>query len=396
MKTFKGLIDLTFREGQQSPLMFSLPKYRFGLNEKKRIAKLLLKLGVRVFEFFSPVVNEMEALDFERLRDYIKSLSFNQARLLAHCRVNYHDVHAAIKTGFDGVNLYLRLSDIAEDLYGKSLSEITEMTKKLVISLRSQFPDIYIRFSCEDAFRTSLESIISVYDQLCEYVNTFGFPDTTGMATPEEVRDRLKVLIKRYPRVDFECHFHNDRGFSLINSFEAVKNGCHWVDVSVLGLGERSGITSVTGMLFNLYHLDKELVANYNLKYCYPLNNFVAKVLGIDIPYSEPISLINKSHVAGVHQAAILKMKQSYETQSLENFGLKKSRILLGPLTGWHAIKNYIQQVFKYEISEEEAKTITKEFKRWVVKHKNWSCNQILLKLSERFKIWGLTLQHGG
>jgi isopropylmalate/homocitrate/citramalate synthase len=101
MKTFKGLIDLTFREGQQSPLMFSLPKYRFGLNEKKRIAKLLLKLGVRVFEFFSPVVNEMEALDFERLRDYIKSLSFNQARLLAHCRVNYHDVHAAIKTGFD-------------------------------------------------------------------------------------------------------------------------------------------------------------------------------------------------------------------------------------------------------------------------------------------------------
>ena len=396
MKTFKGLIDVTFREGQQSPLMFSLPKYRFCLNEKKKIVAYLLKIGIRTFEFFSPIVNELEARDFESLRDYIKSLSFNKAKLLAHCRVNYQDAQAALRDGFDGLNLYLRLSDIAEQLYRKSLPEVAEMAKKLVISLRNQFPNIYIRFSCEDAFKTKLENITFVYDQLHQYVDTFGFPDTTGMATPEEARERLQFLIKRYPRVDFECHFHNDRGFALVNSFEAVKNGCHWVDVSVLGLGERSGITSVKGMLFNLLHLDEELVSNYNLKFCYPLNNFVAKVLGIDIPYSEPVSLINKTHVAGVHQAAVLKVRQSYETQSLERFGLNQSRVLLGPLTGWHAIKNYIREVFKIEISEDQAKTITKEFKRLVVKHKGWSCNRILLKLSEKLKISPHTLQYEG
>jgi len=46
------------------------------------------------------------------------------------------------------------------------------------------------------------------------------------MAVPEIVRERLKKLRKRYPKVNFECHFHNDRGFALINTLEAIKSGC--------------------------------------------------------------------------------------------------------------------------------------------------------------------------
>lgn len=52
-----------------------------------------------------------------------------------------------------------------------------------------------------------------MYDKVHQLVNTFGMPDTVGIATPTIVAERIKALKERYPKVDLECHFHNDRGF---------------------------------------------------------------------------------------------------------------------------------------------------------------------------------------
>jgi isopropylmalate/homocitrate/citramalate synthase len=53
------------------------------------------------------------------------------------------------------------------------------------------------------------------------------------VATPAAVAHRLQVLRERYPTLDFEGHFHDDRGFSLFNALEAVNNGMRYINTTL-------------------------------------------------------------------------------------------------------------------------------------------------------------------
>jgi homocitrate synthase len=90
---FKGVIDTTIRDGQQSPLLFDTYTYRFDTENKLNLVKGLSELGVKKIEFFSPVVSESEGSDFAVIRDYVKS-EHPDVQLLAHCRTHEDDVEA--------------------------------------------------------------------------------------------------------------------------------------------------------------------------------------------------------------------------------------------------------------------------------------------------------------
>lgn len=362
---FKGIIDTTFRDGQQSPLLFDTYTYRFSLDDKKILINGLIRLGVDHFEFFSPVVSESEKLDFINLKTYIKTLTNKKIMLLAHCRCHENDIEQAIKVGFNGLNLYMGVSKIAQHYSHKfSFQEILQLTKKIISSLRKKYPKLYLRFSVEDSFRTSMSDVFRVYDQLHSYVDTFGMPDTVGIATPTNVANCVNALKTRYPNINIECHFHNDRGYALINAITAVENGASYIDTSIWGLAERSGITSTTGFLMNLYYSNVQASKKYTLDLCYPLNILMGSILKSQVPYCEPVSLTNRTHTAGVHQKAILNNKEVYEAHGLEKFGVTKNQVLLGPLSGWNLIHYYLKEVEGFEISKEQAQEITQEFKK--------------------------------
>lgn len=364
MKTnFKGVIDTTFREGQQSSLLFDARKYKFSLEDKKAIFQNLLKLGVRMFEFFSPVVSEEEISHFEILKSLALKLGYKEVKFLAHCRIKKEDIFSALKAGFNGLNLYLNLSPYSGAIYSNSLRKLIDEVIKIIINLKKQHPDLYIRFSAEDFFRSDLNKVLNLYDAIHRYVDTLGIPDTVGIVIPQEVEKKIQYLRKRYPEVNLEVHFHNTRGFSLINALTAVKSGANYVDTTILGIGERSGITSLTGLLLNLYLEDKNYVKNYDLKLCYLLNVLLGSILNMPVPSTEPVSLINRTHVAGVHQKAVLNNKQSYEGIPLHRFGVNKSTFLLGPLSGTNLIYYFLKEIKGYHITKEQAKIITKEFK---------------------------------
>jgi homocitrate synthase len=386
---FKGLIDTTFRDGQQSPLMFDSFKYRFNINEKKKIFEALVKLGIRHFEFFSPVVSPIENKDFQELLKFSKQITKKKIFFLAHCRCHPKDIEEAIKAGFDGLNLYMGISKHAQKYhFKKTKEELFKIIKDTIIKTKKAYPNIYLRFSAEDFFRTSLEDIFEIYDQIHKFVDTFGVPDTVGIATPDEVEKIIKILKKRYPQKNIECHFHDDRGYALINAQKAVENGAEFIDTSVWGIAERSGITSCTGLLLNLYHLDKKLVKNYNLNICYPLNILLGSILKIQVPFKEPVSLTNRTHTAGVHQKAILNSKKSYEAHQLEIFGVNKKNILLGPLSGWHLIYYYTKEILNYEIDESQAKEITKIYKKNIHQiKKNSPPEKVLLSIIKKFQL---------
>jgi homocitrate synthase len=387
MLNFKDFIDTTLREGQQSPLLFDTFKYRFDLKEKKQIIKSLIELGISHFEFFSPMVSDIERKDFLKIKSYVRSISSRKIFLLAHCRCNLNDILAAIKAGFDGLNLYIGISKLAQQTYGKSKKEIIELIKQTVSLVREKYPRIYLRFSIEDGFRTKLHDIFSLYDQISKYVDTLGLPDTTGVTTPEEVKVRVKLLKRRYPKNYLECHFHNDRGYALINTITAIENGAEYIDTSVWGLGERSGIASITGVLLNLYYLDNKIAEKYRLELCYPLNVLLGSILKMQVPATEPVSLTNRTHIAGVHQDAVLKNKKRYEAHPLERFGVTSRQLLLGPLTGWHHIYYYLKEIKNLKIDEETAKEITKIFKNKVAKEKKKKPEEVLAEITKKYSL---------
>ncbi len=380
---FKGVIDTTFREGQQSPLLFDVYKYKFSLKEKKSLFKGLLQLGVRRFEFFSPIVSEEEERHFKALRAYAEELGFSDIIFLAHSRIKGQDVEKALEAGFNGINFYLNLSKFSRSSYSKSLKVLVKEAVSIIKALRKKYPELYLRFSSEDAFRADLGKIFSVYDQVYPYINTFGLPDTVGIATPGKVVEIIKKFRKRYPKADLEVHFHNDRGFSVINALEAVRAGAAYVNTTIWGIGERSGITSITALLLNLYLENPDWVRDYNLDVCYALNVIMASIMGMQVPYNEPVSLTNRTHIAGVHQKAVLNERRVYEGIDLSRFGVSKSGFLLGPLTGVNLVYYFLREIRGYEINRQDAREIVEEFRKSFDKYEIKDPEKILMIIAD-------------
>ncbi len=385
------IIDTTLREGQHTSLLHDHQKYYFNCTDKEEILRALIIYGVKFFEVFSPVVSAQEGHDFAALREVRDGLvtQTGYAFLLAHCRCHPKDVEAAIQAGADGLNFYLRTSAESRSLdTGHELSEITSNARKLIEDVRRNYPHLTLRFSGEDAFRTTEANLFRVYDEIAPLVDRLGTPDSVGVATPRIVANRIQALRQRYPQVELEAHFHDDRGFAVINALEAIHSGVRYVNTTVLGIGERSGITSLTSLLFNL-HIDRDyaLLEGYNLRRSYPINVMVADKLKKLVPSKEPVSLTNRTHTAGVHQNEVLNNYAAYEAHPLDQFGVNESEILLGPLSGWNVIHYFLKEIRYYNLDEDTARRITAVFKERVY-HTAETPEQILIRIAdEDFKL---------
>jgi homocitrate synthase len=150
----------------------------------------------------------------------------------------------------------------------------------------------------------------------------------------------------------------------LTNTIEAVLAGAQFVDTTLLGIGERSGITSMTSLFFNLF-IDQQYdyLEGYTLRSSYPINVTMADKLKTLVPPKEPVSLTNRTHTAGVHQGAILNDSTSYEAHPLDLFGVSEQDILLGPLSGWNVVHYFLKEINYFDIDEATARQVTANFK---------------------------------
>jgi homocitrate synthase len=364
------IIDTTLREGQQTSLLHDHHKYFFTRTDKEDILRALILYGVKFVEIFAPVVSQQEKDDFAALKAVRDCLITQKGYtfLLSHVRCHPKDVEMSIAAGTDGLNFYIGTSNESRAYnHGRDLNAIIAQARPLLEDVRRNHPELILRFSGEDAFRTDLNDLFRVYDEIVPYVSRLGLPDTVGVATPAVVAGRMKLLRERYPHVDFEGHFHDDRGFALINALEAIKSGMRYMNTTISGIGERSGITSVTALLFNL-HIDREYdkLEGYHLRRSYPLNVMLADKLKKLVPAKEPVSLTNRTHTAGVHQNAVLRSASAYEAHPLDQFGVSESDILLGPLSGWNVIHYFLKEIRYFQIDDSTAKEVAAVFKQRV------------------------------
>ncbi len=323
-----AILDSTLREGEQ------FIGACFTLEQRLAIARLLDAIGVAFIEVPSPIASPETGEAVQA----ICNLNLH-AQIVAHVRCVEADVQAALDTPVYGLNLFYGTStQLRTFSHGRRIEQMIADAVPLVQRVREA--GRYVRFSAEDAFRSDIIDLLHIFDAVVDAgVQRIGLPDTVGIATPRQVEQLIHLCHERYPHVGIEFHGHNDTGCATANTVAALEAGADCLDVTALGIGERNGITALSGLIAQLYIHHPELLNEYDLTQVAPLDQFVAACLGLTIPFNTPITAPSAfTHKAGVHTKAVLRNPRAYEVLDPADFGLVRQVDIGSRVTGRYAV----------------------------------------------------------
>ena len=347
-----GIIDSTLREGEQFANAF------FSTQDKVEIATLLDAFGVEYIELTSPCASPQSMADCQTIANLgLKS------KTLTHVRCTIADAQVAVDTGVDGVDVVIGTSSLLREFgHGKSVDEIIETAQEVVSWLQEQ--GVEVRFSTEDSLRSNLVDLLQVYRAVDTLgIDRIGIADTVGIGSPDQIQS-LVSTVASVVNADIEFHGHNDTGCAIANSYAALCGGARYIDTTVLGIGERNGITPLGGLISRMYALDKDLVAKYQLGLLHELDHMVANLVGIDVPFNNYITGFSAfTHKAGIHAKAVINNPETYEILHPADFGLSRYIHVAHRLTGWNAIRDRARQL-NIELEDHQIKEITATIKR--------------------------------
>ncbi|HKV57325.1 MAG TPA: LeuA family protein, partial [Ktedonobacteraceae bacterium] len=238
-----------------------------------------------------------------------------------------------------GLNLFYGTStELRTFSHSRRIDQIVTAAVPLIQRIRAA--GRYARFSAEDAFRSDLVDLLTVFDAVVDAgAQRIGLPDTVGIATPRQVEQLVRLCAERYPGVGIEFHGHNDTGCAIANTVAALEAGADCLDVTVMGIGERNGIASLGGLIAQLYVHHPALLTRYDLTQLAPLDRFVAQCLSVSIPFNTPITAASAfTHRAGIHTKAVLRNPHAYEILDPGDFGLARYVDVGSRFTGRHAV----------------------------------------------------------
>ena len=324
-----SIIESTLREGEQ------FAGAHFTQPQRRQIAHAVDDFGVEYIEVTTPVASPAAESSCRELA----ALPL-RATVLTHVRCNRDDVRLAIDCGVGGVDLLFGTSSwLRTHSHGLEIDEIVETAGACIEMVRAA--GLEVRFSCEDSFRSDPADLLLIHRAVAALgVDRVGLADTVGIATPNQVT-ALVGMLREAVDCDIEFHAHNDTGCAVANALAALEAGATHIDATVLGIGERNGIVSLSGLIARIHTVQPELVDHYALEQLASLDAMVAGILDVDIPFTAPITApFAFHHKAGIHTKAVLGDPRSYEPFDPERFGIER-RLLVGhQLTGRHALRD--------------------------------------------------------
>lgn len=362
------IFDTTLRDGEQSP------GASMNAAEKMRIAVQLEKLGVDVLEAGFPAASEG---DFEAVSSIAGRLKNTEVAALA--RTSKKDIDrawGAIRNAAKPrIHTFIATSDIHMDYKLKMTRD--EVVKKAVEAVKyaRSFTDS-IEFSAEDASRSDPDFLCRVFEAVIEAgAATINIPDTVGYAIPQEFANLVKYVTAHTPNIHkaiVSIHCHNDLGLATANTLAAICAGARQAEVTINGIGERAGNTSLEEVVMALHTRPNyiPLSTNINTRQIYPASRLVSMITGIIVQPNKAIVGANAfAHEAGIHQDGMLKNPMTYEIMKPDTIGLGAGKLVLGKHSGRHALRAHLKDL-GYDLSGEELNLIFKKFKELADKKK--------------------------
>ena len=344
------IFDTTLRDGEQ------VPGCQLNTVEKIQVAKQLEQLGVDVIEAGFPISSPG---DFNSVIEISKAVTWPVICALTRAVEKDIDVaaeslkyakHKRIHTGIGTSDSHIKYK------FQSNREEILERAIAAVKYAKRYVDDV--EFYAEDAGRTNNEYLARVVEAVIKAGATVvNIPDTTGYCLPDEYGNKIKYLMEHVDGIDkaiISTHCHNDLGLATANTLSGVLNGARQVEVTINGIGERAGNTSLEeiSMILKCHKLDIE--TNINTTKIYPTSRMVSSLMNMPVQPNKAIVGRNAfAHSSGIHQDGVLKNVSTYEIMNPKDVGLDDNSIVLTARSGRAALR-YRLSVLGVEVDDEE------------------------------------------
>jgi isopropylmalate/homocitrate/citramalate synthase len=334
------LCDVTMRDGEQTPGV------GFSLEEKIELARRLDEAGIPQIQVGLPGRSKADRIEAEKICR-VKLGAKKELMTRGAYEGWRDDVLAAIDCGAEIVHSYFPMSPYIRAMDSSlSNSEMIRRACEVIAFLKEKGVGI-INISLLDATRTEEKFLFQMVKEVARSgIQRLRLADTVGTANPEGIRTLFQKLgetldpVKDRPIVGLHCH--NDFGLAAANVFAGVSAGASLIDVSVNGLGDRSGnpsLAEVAAGLEVLYGVKTRI----RLEALYGLSKFVEKIAGIPIPSNKPlVGEYAFADESDAHVTAQLREPFAFQGIQPESVGNRRKYVL-----GKNSGKNILRWKFQ-------------------------------------------------
>lgn len=336
------VFDTTLRDGEQ------VPGCQLNTIEKIQIAQALELLGVDIIEAGFPISSPG---DFNSVIEISKAVTWPV--ICALTRAVEKDIEVAaealkyakrkrIHTGIGTSDFHIRHK------FNSTREQIIERAVKAVTYARNFVDDV--EFYAEDAGRTDNEYLAQVVQAVVNAGATvINIPDTTGYCFPDDYGAKINYLANNVnlKGAILATHCHQDLGMATANTISGVINGARQVEVTINGIGERAGNTSLEEVVMALKsHKDRGFDTNINTQHIYSTSRMVSSLMNMPVQPNKAIVGRNAfAHSSGIHQDGVLKNVETYEIIDPKDVGIDDNAIVLTARSGRAALNNHLERL---------------------------------------------------
>ncbi|MBA2595256.1 MAG: 2-isopropylmalate synthase [Chloroflexia bacterium] len=339
------VFDTTLRDGEQSP------GATLTANEKLEVADALVELGIDVMEAGFPAASPG---DFEAVRSIANRVKGVTVAGLARC--NESDIERAAQAvrGAEAARIHTFIATSDIHLKHKLRMERQEVLDRVAHMVRfAKGFTADVEFSAEDATRSEWEFLAQVFGTaIAAGATTLNVPDTVGYTSPPEYAALMEFLLEQVPgleRAVISVHCHDDLGMATANTLAAVRAGARQVEVTMNGIGERAGNTSLEEVVMALATRGDQFGGGWTRirkDRLVPTSRLVSSLTGVVVQPNKAIVGANAfAHEAGIHQDGMLKERTTYEIMDPTDVGWEGTRLVLGKHSGRAGFRNTLQEV---------------------------------------------------
>lgn len=353
------IFDTTLRDGEQ------VPGCQLKTEEKIVIARELEALGVDVIEAGFPISSPG---DFLSVVELSKALKYPVVCALTRAKKEDIDVAAEalhhakrgrIHTGIGSSDVHIKHK------FKSTRAQVLEQGTWAVAYAKEKGYEV--EFYAEDAGRADLEFLAKMIESVIEAgADVVNIPDTTGYCLPHLYGKRIQYLVEHVKNIDkaiISVHCHNDLGLATANTISGLINGARQAEVTMNGIGERAGNTSLEEVAMILEtHKDLGLTTNIKPEKIYALSKLVSGMMRMPVQANKAIVGANAfAHSSGIHQDGFLKHAENYEIINPGAVGVPSSSIILTARSGRAALKHRME-LLGHHFEGEELNVIYENF----------------------------------
>ncbi|MCU0368524.1 MAG: 2-isopropylmalate synthase [Cyclobacteriaceae bacterium] len=353
------IFDTTLRDGEQ------VPGCQLRTEEKIIVARELEQLGVDVIEAGFPISSPGDFLSVVEI-----SKAVTDPIVCALTRAKKEDIDVAAEALHHAKRGRIHTGIGSSDVHIKHKFRSTRdqiLEQGVWATKYAKAKGYEVEFYAEDAGRADLPFLAKLIEAvIAAGADVVNIPDTTGYCLPHLYGKRIQYLVKHVKNIDkaiISVHCHNDLGLATANTIAGLTNGARQAEVTINGIGERAGNTSLEEVAMILQtHKDLDLYTNIKSNRIYALSQLVSSMMRMPVQANKAVVGKNAfAHSSGIHQDGFLKHAENYEIMNPADVGVPSSSIVLTARSGRAALKHRLE-LLGYKVEGEELNTVYENF----------------------------------